>query len=113
MKIKDTTPVFAVHVNKKNQYITTTFVKNILRTTCRLFGAKTEFGFDPSEIGIKSIRSAAAMSLFLADHSTPKIMILGRWGSDAFLDYIRPQVLDFFEDNQFYSTTLKSIVAPT
>jgi hypothetical protein len=95
MGIKDTQPVYTVRQNKKTQFITTTFVKNILRTTCRLFGAKDEFGFDPSEIGIKSIRSAAAMSLFLADHSTPKIMILGRWSSDAFLDYIRPQVLEW------------------
>ena len=34
------------------------------------------------------------MSLFLMDHSPAKIMILGRWSSDAFLAYIRPhQVL--------------------
>ena len=35
------------------------------------------------------------MSLFLMDHSTAKIMILGRWSSDAFLVYIRPQVLEW------------------
>ena len=35
------------------------------------------------------------MSLFLAGHSPSKIMILGRWLSDAFLDYIRPQVLEW------------------
>ena len=35
------------------------------------------------------------MSLFLADHTPAKIMILGRWLSDAFLDYIRPQVLEW------------------
>ena len=45
--------------------------------------------------GTLRIRSGAAMSLFLADHSPAKIMTLGRWLSDAFLDYIRPQVLEW------------------
>ena len=53
------------------------------------------FGFDPHEIGNRSIRPGAAMALFLSDHSPAKIMILGRWKSDAFLDYIRPQVLEW------------------
>jgi hypothetical protein len=35
------------------------------------------------------------MALFLKDHSTAKIMILGRWSSNAFLVYIRPQVLEW------------------
>jgi hypothetical protein len=29
------------------------------------------------------------------NHPVAKIMILGRWSSDAFLDYIRPQVLEW------------------
>ena len=35
------------------------------------------------------------MSLFLMNHSSDKIMILGRWKSKSFLDYIRPQVLEW------------------
>ena len=35
------------------------------------------------------------MALFLRNHSTERIMILGRWSSDAFLVYIRPQVLEW------------------
>ena len=35
------------------------------------------------------------MALFLADHSPARIMILGRWSSDAFLVHIRPQVLEW------------------
>jgi hypothetical protein len=35
------------------------------------------------------------MALFLANESILKIMILGRWSSDAFLVYIRPQVLEW------------------
>ena len=35
------------------------------------------------------------MALYLNDHSLDKIMILGRWKSKAFLDYIRPQVVQW------------------
>jgi hypothetical protein len=35
------------------------------------------------------------MALFLANHSPAKIMILGRWVLDAFMVYIRPQVLEW------------------
>jgi hypothetical protein len=49
----------------------------------------------PREIGNRSIRSGAATALFMKDHSTAKIMILRRWSSDAFLVYIRPQVLEW------------------
>lgn len=35
------------------------------------------------------------MSLFLMNHPVHKVMILGRWSSDAFLVYHRPQVLEW------------------
>jgi hypothetical protein len=35
------------------------------------------------------------MGLFLMNHSVAKIMMLGRWSSDAFLVYIRPQVMEW------------------
>ncbi len=35
------------------------------------------------------------MALFLANHTPAKIMILGQWSSDAFLMYIRPQILEW------------------
>ena len=53
------------------------------------------FGYRPAEIGTHSIRSGAAMALFLARTSVLKIMILGRWSSAAFLRYIRPQVMEW------------------
>ena len=39
-----------------------------LQMACQLGGGKEAFGFEPYEIGTKSIRSGAAMSLFLMDH---------------------------------------------
>ena len=91
----DDTPVCSVRLNDKVQLVTNSFVKTLLRTACSIFGGYNEFGFHPNEIGNKSIRSGAAMALFLMDHSPAKIMIMGRWSSDAFLDYIRPQVLEW------------------
>ena len=61
-------------------------------------GGKETFGFTADDIGTKSLRSGAAMSLFLTNHSVHKIMILGRWSSDAFLVYIRPQVLEWTDN---------------
>lgn len=91
----DDTPLCSVRLNEKTLWVSNSFIRDLLRDTCELFGGKAVFGFHPHEIGNKSIRSGAAMSLFLMDHSPAKIMILGRWSSDAFLDYIRPQVLEW------------------
>jgi hypothetical protein len=70
-------------------------VLHALRRSCLLDGGKPTYGYSPDEIGTHSIRSGAAMALFLANESVLKIMILGRWSSDAFLVYIRPQVLEW------------------
>jgi hypothetical protein len=35
------------------------------------------------------------MALFLIDHCPMNIMILGSWKSEAFMDYIRPRVLEW------------------
>ena len=76
-------------------HITAEFTLFLLRSTCRSAGGFEAFGFHPHELGNPSIRSGAAMALFLMNHSPARIMILGRWSSDAFLVYIRPQVLEW------------------
>ena len=89
------TPICAIYVGGCHHSITQEFLHNQLRTACQFDGGKQAFGFEPHEIGTKSIRSGAAMSLFLMDHHPHKIMILSRWSSEAFLIYIRPQVLEW------------------
>jgi hypothetical protein len=84
-----------LHTDNKPTLVTSAFTKSLLRHTCHLFGGLQTFGFHPHEIGNRSIRSGAAMSLFLMHHPKEWIMILGRWASDAFLVYIRPQVLEW------------------
>ena len=56
---------------------------------------KDVLGYKADETGTKSIRSAAAMAMFMDDTPVFMIMLMGRWSSDAFLKYIRRQVLEF------------------
>jgi hypothetical protein len=89
------TQVNTIRVDNKTFHITNSFMRKLLRASCQNFGGKATFGFDPKEIGNKSIRSGAAMALFLQNISSTRIMLLGRWASEACLAYIRPQVLEW------------------
>jgi hypothetical protein len=46
------------------------------------------------DVGTHSNRSGGAMGMYLAGTPVYTIMLLGRWSSDAFMRYIRKQVLD-------------------
>jgi hypothetical protein len=50
-------------------------------------------GFHPEEVGTHSNRSGGAMGMFLSETPVYTIMLIGRWSSDAFMRYIRKQVL--------------------
>ena len=52
-------------------------------------------GYVPDEIGTHSLRSGAAMAMYLNQVPVFTIMLIGRWKSDAFLKYIRRQVQQF------------------
>ena len=105
--------VNVVHLTSRVSHVTNELLKKHIRTTCTLLGGVKTFGFDAADIGTKSLRSGAAMSLFLMNHSVDKIMMLGRWSSAAFLVYIRPQVLewtnnmssDMIHNNSFFDAT--------
>ena len=47
------------------------------------------------EVGTHSIRSGAAMAMYLGECPVYTIMMIGRWSSDAFLRYIRKQIEQF------------------
>ena len=53
------------------------------------------YGLHPDDIGLHSLRSSAAMAMKLNDIPVATIMLLGRWSSNAFLRYIRPQIEQF------------------
>lgn len=90
-----TTPINAICLISTTGSVTSTNLRSHMRSTCTAAGSTPTFGYAANEIGTKSLRSGAAMGLFLMNHPVHKIMILGRWSSDAFLVYIRPQVLEW------------------
>ena len=80
------------------EYINSSQILESLRWAARDLG-KDVLGYTAEEIGCHSIRSGAAMAMYLANHPirvpTYTIMLQGRWCSDAFLRYIRKQVKEF------------------
>ena len=56
---------------------------------------ETKLGIRRSGIGTRSIRSGAAMAMYLARVPVFSIMLIGRWSCTAFLKYIRKQVQEF------------------
>jgi hypothetical protein len=58
---------------------------------------KHKLGFAPDQIGLHLAHSGAAMAMYLAGVPVFTIMLLGRWASDAFLQYICKQVQEFIE----------------
>ena len=74
--------------------LTAEFVRSRLRAIVDIMG-KSELGFTKEEIGLHSIRSGGAMAMFLSGTSVIVIMRVGRWSSEAFLEYIRDQIESF------------------
>jgi len=81
-------------VRSGNLYFTipsSMFLHRIRFTVAQLGPEK--LGFTPEEVGTHSNRSGGAMGMFLAGTPIYTIMLIGRWSSDAFMRYIRKQVL--------------------
>jgi len=69
-------------------------IRGRLRAIVEVIGEKI-LGFTKDDVGLHSIRSGGAMAMFLAGVSEIIIQRIGRWKSDAFLEYIREQVENF------------------
>ena len=78
----------------KIMYINSAQALPRLRAVVEIIG-KVTLGFTKDDIGLHSIRSGGAMAMFLAGTSTIIIMRIGRWSSEAFLEYIREQIEQF------------------
>jgi hypothetical protein len=74
--------------------ITSEMVANLLKDGVVAIG-EMKLGIQRHEIGTHSIRSGAAMAMYLAGVPVFSIMLIGRWSSLAFLKYIRKQVQEF------------------
>ena len=75
-------------------YISSDHVRTKLRAIVDLIGSD-DLGFSKNDIGLHSIRSGGAMAMFLSGTAVIIIMRIGRWSSEAFLEYIREQVESF------------------
>ena len=90
----DSSPVNSYMAKKKVKQITSNQVRNYIRLIVAEIGA-AKLGIDINRVGTHSLRTSAAMLLYLAEVRTSTIMLLGRWKSDAFLLYLRRQVKEF------------------
>jgi hypothetical protein len=63
---------------------TSKMILNCLRAVVHHVG-EDNLGLKVSEMGTHSIRSGAAMAMYLADVPVFTIMLIGCWSSDAFL----------------------------
>ena len=73
--------------------IPSTMILDRIRSAVRSLG-KDKLGFTEEEVGTHSNRSGGAMAMYLAGTPVYTIMLIGRWSSDAFMRYIRKQVLE-------------------
>jgi hypothetical protein len=92
----DDTPINAYWCQSsgKLQFFKADHILRRLRLAVDIMG-KDKLGFTSAEVGLHSLRSGAAMSMYLQGIPVYVIMLLGRWSSDAFLRYIRRNVQEF------------------
>jgi hypothetical protein len=81
-------PMNTYRVRGELKEITSKMILQRLRALVSHIG-EAELGFKTHEIGTHSIRSGAAMAMYLTGVPIFTIILLGRWSSDAFLHYIR------------------------
>ncbi len=90
-------PISTVTVNGHLKQVTSTHMINALRDAVGAIG-EVKLGIKKEDIGTHSIRSGTAMAIYLGKCPVFMIMLIGRWSSNAFLRYIRKQVMKFSQN---------------
>lgn len=108
-KYDPTWPIYTFYDEKTKLFsdIRSYEILDTIRAAVEAIGVEV-LGFTAAEVGTHSNRGAFAMMLYLAGAPVFTIMKLGRWLSDAFLDYIEQQVLAFsrgISTKMLYSNT--------
>ena len=88
------TPVSAVWQNNRIEHITSADIIDAINCAAETIGWDA-LGVKKGDFGTHSIRSGAAMAMYLDEIPIYTIMFIGRWSSDAWLRYIRKQVDQF------------------
>ena len=91
------TPISAIWKYDRIKHIMSKQITNALQDAVSAIG-EDALHIAKNKIGTHSIRSGAAMAMFLGGCPVFLIMMIGRWSSDAFLRYIRKQVKEFNHD---------------
>jgi hypothetical protein len=91
---EDTKICTILRPNGQTEEIKSSQVRDKLKTIVAVIGEEV-LGFTKEDIGLHSVRSGGAMAMFLSGTSTIIIQRIGRWSSEAFLEYIREQVESF------------------
>jgi hypothetical protein len=89
--------ISTVIVNGNLKQVTSTHMIYALRDAVGAIG-EVNLGIKKEDIGTHSIRSGAAMTMYLGECPVFMIMLIGRWSSDAFHRYIRKQVMEFSQN---------------
>jgi hypothetical protein len=79
------------------EHVTSNHVIDVLRDAVGAIG-EARLGFKKEDVGMHSIRSGAAMAMYLGECPVFMIMLIERWSSDAFLRYIQKQVMEFSQN---------------
>ena len=79
--------------NFKHNIIKNTDVSRSIKAAIRI-ASKNNPNLDPSNFSPHSIKCGAALAMYLNKMSVVDIMLQGRWSSDAFLLYIKREILE-------------------
>ena len=94
------THISAVQINRKLTHVTSTNVINTLQDAIDSMEAIGEdrLGIKKEKVGTHLIRLGAAMAMYLGECPVYSIMLIGRWSSNAFLQYIRKHVMEISQN---------------
>ncbi len=88
------TPVSTLLQHKQLTHITSNDIIHALQDSLKTYG-EDRLRIYINEIGTHSIRSGAAMAMYLGGVPVFAIQMIGRWSSDSFMKYIRKQIEEF------------------
>jgi hypothetical protein len=87
--------------------VTSTNVINALQDAVEAV-REDRLGIKREEIGTHLIRSGVATAMYLGECPVYTIMLIGRWSSNAFLQYICKQVMEFSQNDAKKILTLQN-----
>ncbi len=79
------------------EHVTSQHMIDALRDAASAVG-EVKLGIKKEDIGTHLMRLGAAMAMYLRDCPVLMIMLIGCWSSNAFLHYIRKQVMEFSQN---------------